>query len=182
MIKQLPNILTGSRIVVIPLFVGAFYLGGTWSYWLTSSLFAYASLTDFFDGHLARALKAQTKLGRVLEPIADKLLVAAAILMLVHFDRIDGIDTLAALAILCREILVSGLREFLAEVNVSVPVSSLAKFKTAAQMFALWFLLLAPALPSWLHLFEFGQILLWIAAILTLLTGYAYLRTGLKHM
>lgn len=184
--KHLPNILTGSRIVIIPLFVAGFYVNGIWGYWITAALFAYASVTDFFDGYMARAWEADSKLGRFMDPIADKLLVAAAILMLVHDERAA---ILPSLAILMREILVSGLREFLAGINVSVPVSRLAKIKTAAQMFSIFLLLLAPGLPllgisevSTHSLEVLGNSLLWMAAVLTLVTGYAYLRTGLKHM
>lgn len=180
--RIIPNILTFSRIAVIPLFVASFYVGGMWSFWLTAGFFAYASVTDFFDGAMARAWSAQSKLGRFLDPIADKLLVATAILMLVYEGRAPELAELALLAILSREIMVSGLREFLAELNVSVPVSKLAKFKTAAQMMALWLLLLAPGVPADWYIEPIGTALLWIAAVLTLVTGYAYLRTGLKHM
>lgn len=177
--KSLPNLLTLSRILVIPVLVGAFYIDGLWSNWLAAGLFGVASITDFLDGYMARAWQAQSKLGRFLDPIADKLLVSAAILMLVAAGTAH---ILPSLAILCREILVSGLREYLAEVNVSVPVSRLAKFKTAAQMLSIFLLLLGPAAPAFLHSLVLGNILLWIAAVLTLVTGYAYLRTGLKHM
>lgn len=178
--REIPNLLTISRIAIIPLFVAAFYVDRTWSYWLTAGLFGYASLTDLFDGMMARAWSAQSKIGRFLDPVADKLLVAAAILMLVYFDRAP---VLASLAILSREILVSGLREFLAEINISVPVSRLAKFKTTAQMISLFLLLIAPGLPMIEGAIQIvGEILLWVAAVLTLITGYAYLRTGLKHM
>ncbi|MBN8530498.1 MAG: CDP-diacylglycerol--glycerol-3-phosphate 3-phosphatidyltransferase [Alphaproteobacteria bacterium] len=177
--RQLPNLLTGSRIAVIPLMVPVFYLPGDWGHWLSAGLFAYASITDFFDGYLARAWGVQSKLGRFLDPIADKLLVAAAILLLVHADRAHLIPSLAILA---REILVSGLREYLAELRVSVPVSQLAKVKTGFQMSAIFLLLLGAGGPSWLYADILGQIALWLAAGLTLVTGYAYLRTGLRYM
>lgn len=177
--KALPNLLTLSRILVIPVLVAAFYFDKPWSYWTGATLFAYAAITDFLDGYMARAWSAQSALGRFLDPIADKLLVAAAILMLVEHDRADVIP---ALAILCREILVSGLREYLAEFKVSVPVTSLAKVKTAVQMVAIFLLLAAPAVPPALAAQDVGNLLLWVAALLTLITGYAYLRTGLKHM
>ncbi len=178
--QSIPNILTLSRILAIPGLVVAFYMHGTWHFWLMAGLFAGASVTDFFDGYLARAWSAQSKLGRFLDPIADKLLVATAILLLIHADRAHIIP---ALAILCREILVSGLREYLAEFNVSVPVSSLAKMKTAVQMLALFLLLLAGGLPVWdATITYYGNLLLWAAALLTLVTGYAYLRVGLRHM
>jgi len=141
-IWNLPNILTLSRIAILPLFIAAFYLSGHWSNYVTLALFVIASVTDFFDGYLARAWKQQSDFGRFLDPVADKLLAACALLMLVHFDRIVGTTVLAAIVILCREILVSGLREFLGQMNVVVHVSKLAKYKTAMQMAALCFLLL----------------------------------------
>ena len=174
--KQLPNILTYSRIVIIPLLVLIFlYMKGETANWLCASLFLFASITDFFDGYLARAWHAHSNLGKFLDPIADKLLIAAALMLLVSAKRAD---ILPALAILCREILVSGLREFLADLRISVPVSTLAKYKTAAQMTAIFLLLLGTNQL----LQQTGQLLLWVAALLTLITGYAYLRTGLKHL
>lgn len=189
--KSLPNILTFSRILIIPILVASFYIEGRMYHWVAAGLFLLASVTDFFDGYLARAWSAQSNLGKFLDPIADKLLVAAAILMLVHFDDIGRYDIIPAIAILCREILVSGLREFLAKLNVSVPVSNLAKIKTAVQMVALFLLLLGVEGPSFaevetitdITLTELlGRIFLWAAAILTIITGYAYLRAGLKYM
>ena len=179
--KQLPNILTYSRILVIPgLIVLFLYIkNGYVANWLCSTLFLYAAITDFFDGYLARAWHAHSKLGRFLDPIADKLLVATALMLLVSAGRCD---ILPAIAILCREILVSGLREFLAELRISVPVSTLAKYKTAAQMLAIYLLLLGSAAPFSIPAMEIGCVLLWAAAILTLITGYAYLRTGLKYL
>lgn len=175
--KQLPNILTYSRILIIPLLVLVFlYVHGPVSNWACAMLFLYASITDFFDGYLARAWHAHSKLGRFLDPIADKLLIASCLMLLVGSGRAD---MLPALAILCREILVSGLREFLADLRISVPVSTLAKYKTAAQMVAIFLLLLGPGFPL---LIKLGEVLLWAAALLTLVTGYAYLQTGLKHL
>lgn len=176
---QIPNWLTYSRIAVIPLTVMTFYIHGDLGFWLTSSLFLYASITDFLDGYLARAWNAASNLGRFLDPIADKLLVATALILLVSADRAP---VLPAIAILAREILVSGLREFLMELRVPLPVSTLAKYKTAVQMGAIYLLLLSSAGPSFLPMDAIGQGLLWIAAALTLITGYAYFRTGLKHM
>lgn len=177
--KDLPNYLTYFRIVVIPVLIFAFYLKGEMAYVLPTALFIVASITDWLDGYLARAWHAQSKIGRFLDPIADKLLVATVLLLLVGEDRAD---ILPAIAIVCREILVSGLREFLAEIQVSVPVSKLAKFKTAAQMVAMTFLLMGPLTLLGYPVQFLGDVLLWIAAILTLVTGYAYLRTGLKHL
>ncbi len=176
--KSLPNILTISRIAVIPCIILAFYIPGKFGNWLCFILFAAASITDYFDGMLARAWQVQSKIGKIFDPIADKLLVATAIVLLVHQDRAH---ILPAIAILCREIMVSGLREYLAEINISMPVSSLAKFKTAFQMIALCILLLGDAVSGYINAEFWGNLLLWIAAILTLITGYAYLRLGISH-
>lgn len=177
--KQVPNALTYSRIIVIPIFIAVFYWDKTIAPYLAGGLFLYASITDFLDGYFARAWHATSSIGRFLDPIADKLLVATALVMLVKEGRAD---VLPAIAIVCREILVSGLREFLAELRISVPVSQLAKFKTAAQLTAIFLLLISPALPVWLYVQVLGDGLLWIAAILTLLTGYVYLKTGIVHL
>jgi cardiolipin synthase len=133
----LPNLLTLSRILVIPPMVAAFYLDRDWANIIACILFVGASITDFFDGYVARSWQQQSDIGRFLDPVADKLLVAAAILMLVAFDRLHDFQVLAALVILCREILVSGLREFLAEIRVGMPVTRLAKWKTGIQMVAI---------------------------------------------
>lgn len=182
MALRLPNLLTLSRIVVIPALVATFYLEPPLANWLAVILFAAAGVTDFFDGWLARRSGQMSKLGRFLDPVADKLLVAAAIVMVVAFGRVDGVSVMAAVVIMCREILVTGLREFLAEIRVAVPVSRLAKWKTTVQMIAIGFLLLGDAGPAALHVKPVGTALLWIAAILTMYTGYDYLRAGLRHM
>lgn len=182
MLTSIPNLLSLSRIVVIPALCAAFWLPGTWSNWTTLGLFIAAGVTDWADGHLARRYSEHTELGRFLDPVADKLLVAAAILMLVAVDHIQGFTVLAAVVILCREILVAGLREFLAEIRVKVPVTHLAKWKTTVQMVAIGFLLGGDAAPDWLPAISIGEIGLWIAALLTLYTGYDYLRAGLRHM
>jgi CDP-diacylglycerol--glycerol-3-phosphate 3-phosphatidyltransferase len=182
MLRNLPNILTASRIIVIPVLVASFYAGGKLAHWLAAGLFLFASVTDFFDGYLARMWSVQSNLGRFLDPIADKLLVATAIIMLVRFGGIGKYDVIAAVAILCREILVSGLREYLAELREALPVSKLGKIKTAVQMTALFLLLLGNE-GSGLWITEpLGRIALWIAAILTLVSGYAYLKAGMKHI
>jgi cardiolipin synthase len=178
MLTKTPNLLTGSRIAAIPALVAAFYVPGDFGQWATCAIFAIAAITDFFDGYLARSWSMQSQLGRMLDPIADKLLVGAAILMLVHFDRAP---ILPALVILCREILVSGLREFLAEVQVGLPVSRLAKWKTAVQMIAIGFLLAGSAAPWWLFADYVGSYGLWLAAGLTMMTGFDYLVVGLRH-
>lgn len=183
MITNLPNILTLSRIAVIPLLVGLFYWDNPLSGWVSLGLFAVAGITDFFDGYFARTMGQHSRLGKMLDPIADKLLVASVVLMLVAFQRAP---VLAALIILCRELLVSGLREFLAEIRVGMPVSRLAKWKTFIQMFAIGFLLVGEDGPNFFHpavtTALVGEILIWSAALLTLVTGYDYLRAGWRHM
>jgi len=182
MYKGLPNLLTLSRILAIPGICASFYLPGAWSAWLPLALFAAAGITDWFDGYLARKWGEMSNLGRFLDPVADKLLVCAVILMLIAFERIDRITCLAALVIMCREITVTGLREFLAELRVKVPVSSLAKWKTTLQLIALGFLIVGDYGFAWLPVRLIGEILLWLAALLTLYTGWDYLTTGLRHM
>lgn len=181
---NLPNILTYARIAAVPGLVACFFwLDGDWAYWTALAIFIAAGITDFFDGYLARVLEQQSALGRMLDPIADKLLVAIALLMLVSEGIISGWSMWAAMVILCREILVSGLREFLAELQVSVPVTKLAKWKTTVQMIAIGILLSGPAgeklFPG---LTVFGLSCLWISALLTLYTGYDYFRAGVGHL
>lgn len=180
---SLPNILTYGRIVIVPVVCLCLYMGGdTWR-WAALWLFAIAAFTDFLDGYLARIWKQSSPLGRMLDPIADKLLVSACLLMLCAVNTITGWSLAAAVVILCREVLVSGLREFLAELRVSVPVTRLAKWKTAAQMVAIGFLLVGPAGDKVLpHNTEIGLALLWVSAILTLYTGYDYFRAGLRFV
>jgi len=182
MITSLPNLLTLSRIVVIPILVALFFVPGEAAKWIALVLFAAAGITDYFDGYFARTRRQISALGRFLDPVADKLLVASVILLLVAFGRIAGWTVLPALVILCREIMVSGLREFLADLRVPVPVSRLAKWKTAIQMVAIGILIVGDALPEPLPALQIGAIGLWIAAALTLITGYDYLRAGLKYM
>lgn len=182
MITSLPNLLTISRILIIPALVAAFYLPGKSANWVTFALFAAAGVTDYLDGWLARSRGTVSSFGQFLDPVADKLLVAATILMLVAIDRIAGWHILPALVILCREILVSGLREHLAGLRVSMPVTRLAKWKTTAQVIALCILLVGDAGWSVLYPTELGLAFLWLAATLTLVTGYDYLRAGLRHM
>ena len=180
--KNLPNILTSSRIVVIPVVIGSFFLEGPIGNWIGFTVFTLAGITDYFDGLAARSLDATTRLGSFMDPIADKLMVASTILMLAAFDVISGIHILAAVVILAREILVSGLREFLSEAEVSVPVTTLAKWKTAFQMIALGALLIGDASPQWFPAMDIGLGLLWLAAVLTLYTGFDYLKAGIKHI
>ena len=183
--NNLPNILTVSRIVAIPVIVGVLlFVAAPLGNWLALGIYTYACITDFFDGYLARVWGLQSSLGRFLDPIADKLLVAAVLLMLVGIDRFGGLHMLPAAVILCREIVVSGLREFLAGIEVGVPVSRLAKWKTVIQMFTLGFLIVGPVGPELgpFSTTEVGLIGLWGAAVLTLVTGADYLYVGLKHM
>lgn len=181
MLYSLPNLLTLSRIGVIPVLVAAFYLPGSWGNWVAAALFIAAGVTDFFDGLIARRRGQTSALGQFLDPVADKLVVAAAIIMLVWADRAP---VLPALVILCREILVSGLREILGQFQVGMPVSRLAKWKTAIQFAALAVLLVgdASAAVIGLSVATLGEVLIWIAAGITLITGYGYLRIGLGHI
>ncbi|MGE0231145.1 MAG: CDP-diacylglycerol--glycerol-3-phosphate 3-phosphatidyltransferase [Flavobacteriaceae bacterium] len=180
---SLPNILTYGRILAVPAIGISFFLEGDLGRWIAFAIFAAASITDFFDGYLARAWHMQSALGRMLDPIADKLLVATTILILVAEGTLAGWSLIAAIVILCREILVSGLRELLAELQVSVPVSTLAKWKTTAQMLALGFLLTGPAGDKLIGFAtDLGLALFWLAAILTLYTGWDYMRAGIRHI
>ena len=179
------NVLTLCRIAAIPVVVACFWLDRGWAQWLSAALFVIAAVTDWFDGYFARRYHQISRFGRFLDPIADKLLVAAALVMLVNGPSgspgpLHGINVLAALIILAREILVSGLREFLAELHVGLPVSALAKWKTGVQMVAIALLLVGDAASPWVT--TVGLWAIWVAAVLTLITGYDYLRTGLKHM
>jgi cardiolipin synthase len=180
----LPNLLTYSRIAAIPavvacLFWSQIFQGGLWLRWLALAIFIAAAVTDLLDGYVARMWAQQSALGRMLDPIADKLLVASCLLMLAADGTILGWSLWAAIVILCREILVSGLREFLAELRVSVPVTRLAKWKTAVQLVAIGFLVAGEAgdeiLPMTTHV---GLTLLWISAVVTLYTGWDYLRAA----
>lgn len=184
---SLPNLLTLSRILAVPILVAFLWFDKWTTGWLVGFvLYSLMGITDYFDGYLARAQGTVSKLGQFLDPIADKILVAAVILLLVATKHepasIQGVHIIAALVILLREIAVSGLREFLAGISVSVPVSQLAKWKTTFQMVALGALILAGGLPQFPFIKEVGIISLWAAAALTLVTGWDYLRVGLKHM
>lgn len=186
----LPNLLTLSRILAVPILVFLLWKPGWFDYAVTFVLYCLVGITDYFDGYLARAQGTVSRLGQFLDPIADKIMVAAVIVMLIarvpetHFAEpiIAGWHLIPALVILLREIIVSGLREFLAGLQVSVPVSQLAKWKTTLQLVALGALILAGALPQWAWVYQIGLASLWAAAALTLVTGWDYLRVGLKHM
>ena len=180
MLKQVPNILTVSRVLIIPvvILIMSFDQYSVLSSRIAAGIFIYACITDFLDGFLARLLKARSPFGKALDPIADKLLIASIMIILVHQKKAD---LFPAIAIVCREILVSGLREFLAKLRVSVPVSRLAKFKTFVQMTAIFILVLGDE-GSGLSFVNFiGRIALWVAAALTLFTGYAYLKASYKY-
>ena len=180
MYQNLPNILTLSIIIVIPLIVLLFFIDG--NRWLILIFFSIAGITDFFDGYIARSQKKISKVGIFLDPVADKLLVATVILMLVADDRITGSAILPALIILFREILVSGLREFLAQVRKKLPVSKIAKWKTAIQMIALGFLIIGDEGPEFIETVLIGEIGIWLAAVFTIFTGYNYLKVGIKYI
>jgi CDP-diacylglycerol--glycerol-3-phosphate 3-phosphatidyltransferase len=184
----LPNLLTLSRIFAVPILVFLLWRPQPIDYAITFLLYCVVGITDYFDGYLARAQGRISRLGQFLDPIADKIMVAAVLMMLISSRKsnpvpeIDGLNIIPALVILLREIIVSGLREYLAPLNVSVPVSRLAKWKTTLQLVALGALILGGALPKvpWVH--DVGLVCLWVAAGLTLVTGYDYLRIGIKHM
>jgi cardiolipin synthase (CMP-forming) len=179
---SLPNALTIGRIALLPLIVAAFFLPGDSGRWIVFGLFCLAAITDAADGIIARKLNAESSFGRMLDPIADKLIVAAALLMLVSDHTLEGVHLVPALVILSREILVSGLREFLARADVSLPVTRIAKVKTVVQMVAIAALIACSAsermLPGVTKVALAG---LWAAAALTFYTGYAYFRAGLIH-
>jgi cardiolipin synthase len=191
----LPNLLTYARIAAVPAVVASLFWhtvlqGGLWLRWIALAIFIAAGITDFLDGYFARMWGQQSTFGRMLDPIADKLLVASCLLMLAVDSTIKGPTIWAAIVILCREILVSGLREYLAELRVSVPVTQLAKWKTAVQLVAVGFLLAGPAgdnvmsakLGHSTTVTGVGIGLLWLSALVTLYTGYDYFRAGVRHL
>ncbi|MBZ8134899.1 CDP-diacylglycerol--glycerol-3-phosphate 3-phosphatidyltransferase [Afifella sp. IM 167] len=180
----IPNMLTFGRIAAAPLVGATFFIPGNAGPWIAFTIFVIASITDYFDGYLARIWEQQSALGRMLDPIADKLLVAVSILILVADGMLAGWSIWAGIIILMREMLVSGLREFLADLRVSVPVTKLAKWKTTLQLVAIAALLIAPALQGAKSGFiiNTGLAFFWVAAIVTLYTGYDYFRAGLKHL
>ena len=183
---KIPNILTIGRIIIVPFFVFAFYLPGFYGDVIAFSLFIVASFTDFLDGLLARMFKEESKLGELLDPIADKIIVAAALILLVMNGAIKDYEVVAAIIILTREILISGLREFLAKGQIKLPVSNLSKLKTFLQMFSIAILLTGETGNKIINFQDYnaqtiGIILLWLSAFLTLYTGYEYLRKGIDH-
>jgi len=183
---KIPNYLTIGRIIIVPVFVISFYLPGFYGDIIPFALFVVASFTDFLDGLLARMYKEESKFGELLDPIADKIIVATALILLVMDGTIKNYEVIAAIIILTREILISGLREFLAKGRVKLPVSNLAKLKTFLQMFSISILLTGDTGNKILNFQDYnaqtiGIILLWFSAFLTLYTGYDYLRKGIDH-
>ena len=184
---KIPNILTIGRIILVPIFVFTFYLPGVLGDLIPLIIFLLASFTDFLDGVLARLYKEESKLGELLDPIADKIVVATALVLLVMDDTIRNYEVIAAIIILIREILISGLREFLAKAQISMPVTGLAKFKTFIQMFAISILLTGDSGNRLVNFQDYnahtiGIILLWLSAFLTLYTGYDYVKKGIDHI
>jgi len=181
---NLPNLLTYGRVAAVPVVVTLlFWPSDAWARWSALAVYAAAAITDFFDGYLARMWSQQSSLGRMLDPIADKLLVAAVLLSLAADRTIVGAALVAAIVILCREILVSGLREYLAELRVSLPVTAVAKWKTGVQLVALGFLIAGPAGDAVLpQATQIGVALLWVAAILTFYTGWDYMKASYDHV
>ena len=185
---SLPNLLTLSRILAVPILVFLLWRPTPVDYLITFVLYCLVGITDYFDGYLARAQGKISKLGQFLDPIADKIMIGAVLIMLISSRKanpvpeIEGLHIIPALVILLREIIVSGLREFLAGLQVSVPVSALAKWKTTFQLVALGALILGGGLPAYPWVHDVGIVSLWAAGTLTLITGYDYLRTGIRHM
>lgn len=199
--KKIPNLLTTLRIVLIPIIIVSFYMPSRITNIIVASLFMLASITDYFDGYLARSLKVQSNFGKCLDPIADKLLVSVSLIMLVNFSEQNPFILIPSIIIICREIMVSGLREFLATLNVGVPVTRLAKWKTAIQMMAITALLLAGRGSEYVYneimdiveaeefvrinfegyIQKLGEICLCISAVLTVITGYIYFKVGFKN-
>ena len=184
---KIPNILTIGRIIIVPFFVISFFLPGFYGEIIPFLLFILASFTDFLDGLLARLYKEESKLGELLDPIADKIIVSTALILLVMNETIQNYEVIAAIIILTREILISGLREFLADVQIKIPVSGLAKVKTFIQMFAIAILLTGETGNKIINFEDYnaqtvGIILLWLSAFLTLYTGYDYVRKGIEHV
>ena len=183
---KIPNILTIGRIIIVPIFVLTFFIPGFFGDLIPFFLFAIASFTDYLDGFLARIFKEESKLGELLDPIADKILVAAALILLVMNGTIKNYEVIAAIIILTREILISGLREFLAKGQITMQVTSLSKLKTFIQMISIAILLTGESGNKLINFQDYnaqtiGIILLWLSAFLTLYTGYDYLRRGIDH-
>lgn len=186
MLQQLPNILTISRIVLLPVLIGLMMVDESWAVWSAVWIYSFCAITDFFDGWLARKYGGTSKFGTFLDPISDKIFVACVLLVLVGIDRLPDLWIIPALIIFVREFLISGLREFLGPQNITVPVSKLAKWKTTVQMIALGFLIAGNYGDSVLFFFPhtllIGQVGLALAAVITVITGWNYLKVGFQHI
>lgn len=180
--KNLPNILTVSRILILPVIIWLLFINESWAAWSALGLYIAASLTDFLDGYLARKMKTESAFGKFLDPISDKIFVACLLVTLVAIDHLQGLWIIPAIIILVREFLVSGLREFLGPKNIQLPVSKLAKWKTTLQMIALGVLIIGNHTSFLPDALLYGQWLLAFAALLTVITGWQYLKAGLKHI
>ena len=181
-IYTIPNIITFIRIILIPIILYLLFSENQNIVLLAGGLFIISSISDYFDGYLARVLNQSSKLGTLLDPIADKLLIASVIVVLVDTNVISNLHVIPAIIILLREIAISGLREFLAKMNTDMPVSKLAKYKTKFQMVSLSILIISLGFQLNDFLWNLGLVTLWIAAIITLLSGYNYMAKGLKHI
>jgi cardiolipin synthase len=181
MLSTVPNLLTLTRIALIPIMTAAFYAGSQFGSWVAALVFIVACLTDFLDGYVARVWSQTTRIGQFLDPVADKLLVATTLLLLAGFGRISRYSLMPASIILCREIMVSGLREFLSELKIKMPVTVIAKWKTAIQMLSISLLLLGDIPTFGSHVLLLGECILWIAGIMTLITGLDYLKASVKY-
>ncbi len=181
--NNIPNILTFCRIALLPVLIGLFFITEAWAAWTALGIYTLACITDFLDGYIARKMNIVSPMGTFLDPIADKIFIASLLILMAGFDRLDGVWMIAAIIILSRELLVSGLREFLGPMNIQLPVSKLAKWKTTLQMIALGFLVVGDygdfLVP---HTLLIGQIGLTVSALLTVITGWDYLKAGLKHI
>ncbi len=180
-IYTIPNLLTFFRILTIPVIVFSLYTYSFWGDWIAFSLYTAACITDFFDGFVARALRQTSMVGRFLDPIADKLLVSTLLISYVGLGRLVGWNLLPAILIVCREIFISGLREFLADYHIRMPVTQLSKIKTTAQMLSLGFLMVYPSTPQSWMCFEIGVSLLWLSTLLTVWTGGSYMISALRQ-
>lgn len=180
-IYTLPNLLTFFRILTIPGIVCSLYTNSFWGDWIAFAFYTAACITDFFDGYVARALRQISMIGRFLDPIADKLLVSTLLISYVGLGRLIGWHLIPAILIVCREIFISGLREFLADYHIRMPVTHLSKIKTTSQMISLGFLMVYPSSPQSWMIYEIGVFLLWVSTLLTIWTGWGYMNCALQQ-
>lgn len=181
-IINVPNVLTLFRVGLIPVLAAFFFIDSTASRWVILSIFIFACLTDYLDGYIARAYHQTTKFGQVLDPIADKLLVASTLLLMAGFDKLSKTALIPATIILCREMMISGFREFLSNLRIKLPVTNLAKFKTTLQMLAITLLLICDLFEDVTRLEFIGEIMLWAASIFSIITGYSYYKETMKYV